>query len=128
MSYARSDRALNARRIKSESPGLIPRALLRARGLLGGSASEQRELPLSHYQRMNAAQRASFISDLTRRELQVLELLSQGLDNTTIAAILSIREEDRAQSGLRDQQTWVSNRAQAVARARDAGYGRQKIA
>ena len=67
------------------------------------------------------------ISDLTRREHQVLELLAQGLDNGTIAAMLLIREKTvRNQVSTIFGKFGVKSRAQAVARARDAGFGRKR--
>ena len=61
-----------------------------------------------------------FISDLTRREQQVLELLAQGLDNNTIAETLSISDKTaRNQVSIILGKLGVSSRAQAVARARD---------
>ena len=67
------------------------------------------------------------ISDLTRREHQVLELLAQGLDNGTIAAMLSISEKTvRNQVSTIFGKFGVGSRAQAVARARDAGFGRKR--
>jgi DNA-binding NarL/FixJ family response regulator len=69
-----------------------------------------------------------FISDLTRREYQVVELLAQGLDNGTIAATLSISEKTvRNQVSTIFGKFGVSSRAQAVARARDAGFGRRRV-
>ena len=67
-----------------------------------------------------------FTNDLTRREHQVLELLAQGLDNNTIAKTLSISEKTvRNQVSTIFSKFGVSNRAQAVARARDVGFGRK---
>jgi DNA-binding NarL/FixJ family response regulator len=66
-------------------------------------------------------------SDLTRRERQVLELLAQGLDNSTIAETLSISDKTvRNQVSMILSKLGVSSRAQAVARARDTGYGRKR--
>ena len=72
------------------------------------------------------ALRNVFISDLTRREHQVLELRAEGLDNCTIAGMLSISEKTvRNQVSTIFSKLGVSSRAQAVARARDAGFGRK---
>ena len=74
----------------------------------------------------SSAVRNVLISDLTRREYQVLDLLAQGLDNDTIAAMLSIREKTvRNQVSTIFGKIGVGSRAQAVARARDAGLGRK---
>jgi pimeloyl-ACP methyl ester carboxylesterase/DNA-binding CsgD family transcriptional regulator len=74
----------------------------------------------------SSAVRNFFISDLTRREHQVLELIAQGLDNGTIAAMLSVSEKTvRNQVSMIFSKFGVNSRAQAVARARDAGFGRK---
>ena len=73
-----------------------------------------------------SAARDIFIGDLTRREHQVLDLLARGLDNSSIAAMLSISEKTvRNQVSTIFSKFGVSSRAQAVARARDAGLGRK---
>ncbi len=75
----------------------------------------------------SSAVRDVFITDLTRREQQVSELLAQGLDNGAIAAMLSISEKTvRNQVSTIFSKFGVSNRAQAVARVRDAGFGRKR--
>jgi pimeloyl-ACP methyl ester carboxylesterase/DNA-binding CsgD family transcriptional regulator len=62
--------------------------------------------------------------DITSRESEILELMARGLDNKTIAARLSI-----AQKTVRNhvsnifEKLGASSRAQAIIRARDAGYG-----
>lgn len=62
--------------------------------------------------------------DLTPREIEVLDLIAQGLDNTEIAARLVV-----SSSTVRNHITsifsklGVSTRAQAIIRARDAGLG-----
>ncbi|HXS41834.1 MAG TPA: alpha/beta fold hydrolase [Stellaceae bacterium] len=68
------------------------------------------------------------LADLTARECNVLELVAGGLDNYEIATRLGIREKT-----VRNHVTSVlsklgaKSRAQAVARARDAGFG-QRVA
>jgi pimeloyl-ACP methyl ester carboxylesterase/DNA-binding CsgD family transcriptional regulator len=65
-----------------------------------------------------------FLGELTAREHQVLELLAQGLDNETIARQLGISTKTvRNQVSTIFSKLGVSSRAQAVARARDAGIG-----
>ena len=65
-----------------------------------------------------------FISDLTRREQQVSELLAQGLDNGSIAETLSISDKTvRNQVSMIFSKLGVSSRAQAVARTRNIGFG-----
>jgi DNA-binding NarL/FixJ family response regulator len=64
------------------------------------------------------------IKGLTEREQQILELIAQGLDNRTIA-----RQLDLAEKTVRNQVSTVlaklsvSHRAEAIVRARSAGYG-----
>jgi DNA-binding NarL/FixJ family response regulator len=56
-----------------------------------------------------------------------LELLAQGLDNGSIAATLSISAKTvRNQASTIFGKLGVNTRAQAVARARDAGFGRKR--
>jgi pimeloyl-ACP methyl ester carboxylesterase/DNA-binding CsgD family transcriptional regulator len=65
------------------------------------------------------------LGDLTARENQVLELLAQGLNNDTIAGRLGISEKTvRNQVSNIFSKLGVSSRAQAIVRARDAGFGR----
>ncbi len=65
------------------------------------------------------------VEDLTQREYEILELIAQGLDNPTIAAKLFI-----SPNTLRNHITSiyskmaVSKRAEAIVRARKAGFGR----
>lgn len=65
---------------------------------------------------------------LTAREGEVLELVAHGLDNAQIAARLGLSEKTvrNNMSALFDKLE-VENRAQAIVRARDAGYGRQPL-
>jgi pimeloyl-ACP methyl ester carboxylesterase/DNA-binding CsgD family transcriptional regulator len=73
----------------------------------------------------SSAGRNGFVGELTRREHHVLELLAQGLDNGAIAAKLSISEKTvRNQVSTIFDKLGVHSRAQAVAHARDAGFGR----
>jgi pimeloyl-ACP methyl ester carboxylesterase/DNA-binding CsgD family transcriptional regulator len=66
-----------------------------------------------------------FGADLTPRERDVLELLAQGLDNLQIAAHLNLSEKT-----IRNNITpifdklQVENRAQAIVKAREAGFGK----
>lgn len=66
------------------------------------------------------------IGDLTARENEVLEFIAQGLDNNGIAQKLGISEKTvRNQVSIIFSKLGVNSRAQAVVRARDAGYGRK---
>jgi pimeloyl-ACP methyl ester carboxylesterase len=65
---------------------------------------------------------------LTARENEVLEFLSRGLDNETIATQLgSSSKTVRNQVSTIFSKLEVKSRAQAVARARDAGFGHQDL-
>jgi pimeloyl-ACP methyl ester carboxylesterase/DNA-binding CsgD family transcriptional regulator len=67
-----------------------------------------------------------FFEGLTPRECEVLDRLAQGLDNTTIAGQLGISEKTvRNQVSTIFSKLGVNSRAQAVVRARDAGFGRK---
>jgi pimeloyl-ACP methyl ester carboxylesterase/DNA-binding CsgD family transcriptional regulator len=69
-----------------------------------------------------------FLSELTAREHEVLELLAQGFDNDTIADQLGISAKTvRNQVSSIFSKLGVSSRAQAVARARDAGIGNSSV-
>ena len=63
---------------------------------------------------------------LTPREAELVELIAQGLDNAQIAARLDLSEKTVRNriTGIFDKLA-VENRAQAIVRARDAGFGRQ---
>ena len=75
----------------------------------------------------SSAARDMLIGALTRREQQVSELLAQGLDNGSIAEMLSISEKTvRNQVSMIFSKFGVSSRAQAVARTRNAGFGRKR--
>ena len=64
-------------------------------------------------------------SELTARERDVLNLIAQGLDNTQIAAHLVISDKTvRNHITSIFSKMQVSNRAQAIVQARDAGLGR----
>jgi pimeloyl-ACP methyl ester carboxylesterase/DNA-binding CsgD family transcriptional regulator len=62
--------------------------------------------------------------DLTERERQVLELIARGLDNDEIALELNLSAKTVGNHITRIfAKTGVGTRAQAIVRARDAGYG-----
>lgn len=66
------------------------------------------------------------LHELTPREREVLEIMARGLDNGRIAAQLRISEKTvRNHVSIIFSKLGFNNRAQAVARARDAGFGRQ---
>ncbi|MCP5265606.1 MAG: alpha/beta fold hydrolase [Burkholderiaceae bacterium] len=70
--------------------------------------------------------RGPFAAGLTPRERDVLELIARGLDNLQIAAHLNLSEKT-----IRNNITpifdklQVENRAQAIVKAREAGFGRE---
>ncbi|HZM44380.1 MAG TPA: alpha/beta fold hydrolase [Burkholderiales bacterium] len=64
---------------------------------------------------------------LTAREREVLELVAQGLDNGTIGEQLHISERTaRNHVSAILAKLGINTRAQAIVRARDAGFGREK--
>jgi pimeloyl-ACP methyl ester carboxylesterase/DNA-binding CsgD family transcriptional regulator len=64
--------------------------------------------------------------ELTAREHEVLELVAQGLDNDTIGGRLGISAKTvRNQVSIIFSKLGVNSRAQAIVRARDAGFGRR---
>ena len=68
---------------------------------------------------------ASRLDGLTTRENEVLELVAQGLDNDIIAKHLGISAKTvRNQVSIIFSKLGVNSRAQAIVRARDAGFGR----
>jgi pimeloyl-ACP methyl ester carboxylesterase/DNA-binding CsgD family transcriptional regulator len=68
-------------------------------------------------------------SELTPRERQVLELIAQGHDNATIGLRLGISGRTaRNHVSLIFSKLGVNTRAQAIVRARDAGFGRKGAA
>jgi len=66
--------------------------------------------------------------ELSAREHQVLELVAQGLDNTTIGERLHISERTARNyvSTILDK-LGINTRAQAIVRAREAGFGQEKV-
>ena len=65
------------------------------------------------------------LDELTARERDVLELVAQGLDNTTIGDRLGISERTvRNNVSIIFSKIGVHTRAQAIVRAREAGLGR----
>ena len=68
------------------------------------------------------------LDDLTAREREILELVAQGSDNSKIADRLKISEKTvRNHVSLIFGKLGVNSRAEAVARARDAGFGRGAV-
>lgn len=65
------------------------------------------------------------LGELTRRECEVLELVARGLDNGTIASRLGISERTARNhvSAILGKLS-LGTRAQAIVRAREAGFGR----
>ena len=68
----------------------------------------------------------AFPDELTPRELELVELIAQGLDNAQVAARLSLSEKTvRNHITSIFAKLEVENRSQAIVRARDAGFGRK---
>jgi len=71
------------------------------------------------------AQAGIAFASLTRREREVVELLSRGLDNAQIGAHLGLAEKTvRNNISAVFEKLGAENRAQAIVRAREAGFGR----
>jgi pimeloyl-ACP methyl ester carboxylesterase/DNA-binding CsgD family transcriptional regulator len=71
------------------------------------------------------ARPAGLLDELTAREREVLELVAQGLDNSTIGARLGISERTaRNHVSIILGKLGINSRGQAIVRARDAGFGR----
>jgi pimeloyl-ACP methyl ester carboxylesterase/DNA-binding CsgD family transcriptional regulator len=68
------------------------------------------------------------LDELSAREREVLELVAQGSNNSKIAQRLKISEKTvRNHVSLIFGKLGVNSRAEAVARARDAGFGRRAV-
>ena len=62
---------------------------------------------------------------LSQRQLEILELLARACDNSQIAAHLALSEKTvRNQVSMIFEKLGLETRAQAIVRARDAGFGR----
>jgi pimeloyl-ACP methyl ester carboxylesterase/DNA-binding CsgD family transcriptional regulator len=63
---------------------------------------------------------------LSQRQLEILELLARACDNSQIAAHLNLSEKTvRNQVSMIFEKLGAETRAQAIVRARDAGFGRE---
>ncbi len=70
---------------------------------------------------------ATVLAALTRRELQVIELMAAGLDNGTVGRRLGISEKTvRNRISTIFSKVGVNSRPQAIVWARDAGFGRNQ--
>jgi len=68
----------------------------------------------------------NLLEELTAREHQILELVAQGIDNRSIGSRLHIAEKTvRNQVSTIFSKLGVNSRAQAIIRARDAGFGQK---
>lgn len=73
-----------------------------------------------------AASGGLVLDELSAREHQVLELVAQGLDNATIGTRLHISERTaRNHVSAILAKLGINTRAQAIVRAREAGFGRE---
>jgi pimeloyl-ACP methyl ester carboxylesterase/DNA-binding CsgD family transcriptional regulator len=67
------------------------------------------------------------LEELTAREHQILELMAQGIDNRSIGSRLRIAEKTvRNQVSTIFGKLGVNSRAQAIVRAREAGFGQNR--
>ena len=110
--------------VKGAEPDDIERALrgvARGQAIFGQEVAEA--LLTSATRRTRTAADASF-PQLTGRELEVLELVSDGRSNTEIADLLFVSPKTARNhvAGVMAK-LGVASRAEAVARARDAGIG-----
>ena len=91
--------------------------------LLGEPAFEQAKALLMNFLRTSSVCQTS-LTDLSRGESQLLDLLARGLDNAQIAARLGRAEKTvRNRVSALFERLGVENRAQAIVLGRDAGYG-----
>jgi DNA-binding NarL/FixJ family response regulator len=100
------------------------RAVARGEALFGQAIAARLQDFFAESKRQFAA--AAF-PELTERELEVLELIAQGYNNATIARELSITVKtvrNHVSNILNKLQ--VVDRAQAIIRAREAGFGTEK--
>lgn len=77
--------------------------------------------------RQNPSRKTDEFSELTERELEILDLIAQGHNNTAIANKLSLSiktVQNYVSSILTKLQ--VTDRAQAIVRAREAGFGNKQ--
>jgi DNA-binding NarL/FixJ family response regulator len=73
-----------------------------------------------------AARRAAPFPELTDRQREILDLAARGLNNKTIAARLRLSEKTvRNNVSTIFNKLRVVDRAQAIVRAREAGFGRE---
>lgn len=76
---------------------------------------------------MNGAAGWPSMGELTRREVEILELLAQGLSNRRIAERLGVSEKTvRNHTSNIYSKLQVSNRGEAIVLVRDAGLGRSR--
>jgi DNA-binding NarL/FixJ family response regulator len=95
------------------SPAIAQRMIQYFTGSAGGAASTKKGL-------------AGEFAELTERELEILDLIAQGQNNSTIAIRLSLSlktVQNYVSSILTKLQ--VADRAQAIVRAREAGFGKK---
>jgi len=94
----------------------------RGEAVLGAGVSERLLARLSGAAPAGAVEP---LPQLTPKEREVLDLVARGLDNTAIAAKLFLSEKTvRNRVSLILDKLPAANRAEAVAKARDAGLGR----
>jgi DNA-binding NarL/FixJ family response regulator len=83
--------------------------------------------PLSDRKLISKKDRLEEFAELTERELEILELIAQGHNNTVIAnkLTLSIKTVQNYVSSILTK-LQVADRAQAIVRAREAGFGKKE--
>ncbi len=105
---------------------LLPaiRALPRGEAIFGSGIAQR---VLSYFAAVKTEMPPQTLAELTDREREILELVAQGMTNTEIAArfVLSQKTVRNHVSNIFSK-LQVTDRAQAVARARDAGFGQSR--
>lgn len=92
---------------------------------LAGEPAFERMFELLNEFLPGAAIAGAAFGQLTQRERDVLDLIARGLDNVQIAAHLALAEKTvRNRITPIYDKIGVENRAQAIVRAREAGFGR----
>ena len=97
---------------------------------LAGEPAFEEALALIHdfLPAASGAHAGAAFAQLTRRERAVVELLARGLDNAQIGAHLGMAEKTvRNNISAVFEKLGAENRAQAIVRARDAGFGRAAV-
>ena len=94
---------------------------------LSGEPAFEKALALIHefLPATPVANPSAVFANLTKREVEIVELVARGCDNAQIGAHLGLAEKTvRNNISAVFEKLGAENRAQAIVRARDAGFGR----